>query len=341
MPIGTVSTDAVQEAVCTDQAMRQECDPRTAGIGARPTAEFDPLPAHDDGLFKSEAGRKAFSFRHELSGHPLFDLPSLIQLADRLEKQDAVYWSTGNIGTSDRWEAGTEGRRPLMATLENIDRNNSLVMLKSVVHDPIFGPVLRHTLERIIELSGPALQDDLIGVRATILIASPHRITAYHIDAVLNFLMQISGKKQFRVYDPTDSTLLTSDDLERYFAGDANGAVFRAERLNDAAVFAMDAGVGVHVPPMAPHWAETGDDISVAISFNYDLHSIERAARIHKVNRRLRQLGLRPQPPGAGGAADRAKLALYDAYAAGGRLWNKGPSEADGSIWYPPRSYHH
>ena len=341
MPIGAVSTDAVQEAVCTDQAMRQESEPRPAGIDAHPTAEFDPLSAFDDDMFKSEAGRKAFSFRHELSGHPLFDLPSLIRLADRLEKQDAVYWSTGNIGTSDRWEAGTEGRRPLMTTLENLDRNNSLVMLKSVVHDPIFGPVLRHTLERITDLSGPALQDDLIGVRATILIASPHRVTAYHIDAVLNFLMQISGKKLFRVYDPTDRTLLTSEELERYFAGDANGAVFREERLKDAAVFAMDAGVGVHVPPMAPHWAETGDDISVAVSFNYDLHSIERAARIHKVNRRLRQLGLRPHPPGAGSAADRAKLALYDAYAAGGRLWSKRPSGTDGSIWYPSRSYHH
>jgi len=318
--------------------MRQEFDLKTAGIDVHPAAAFDPLPAHDDSLFKSEAGRKAFSFRHGLSGHPLFDLPSLIQLADRLAKQNAVYWSTGNIGTSDRWEAGTEGRRPLMTTLENIDRNNSLVMLKSVVHDPVFGPVIRHTLERIIDLSGPALQDDLIGVRATILLASPHRITAYHIDAVLNYLMQISGKKQFRVYDPTDRTLLTSEELERYFAGDANGAVFREERLNDAAVFAMDAGVGVHVPPMAPHWAETGDDISVAVSFNYDLHSIERAARIHKVNRRLRQLGLRPQPPGAGRAADRTKLALYGAYAAGGRLWNKGSSGVDGSIWYPPRS---
>jgi hypothetical protein len=337
VPIDAVSTVAAQEAECTDQVMGQETDPKTAGIDDPPTGEFEPLPAYDDGMFKNDAGRKAFLFRHGLSGHPLFDLPSLIQLADRLAKHDAVYWSTGAVGASDRWEAGTEGRRPLMATLENIDRNNSLVMLKSVVHDPIFGPVIRQTLERIIDLTGgPALHDDLIGVRATILIASPHRITAYHIDAVLNFLVQISGKKLFRVYDGSDRTLLTSEELERYFAGDANGAVFRAERLADAAAFALDAGLGAHVPPMWPHWAENGDDISVAVSFNYDLHSIERVARIHKVNRRLRQLGLRPQPPGAGRTVDRAKLALYGAYAAGLRPWNKAPSEADGSVWQPP-----
>jgi len=314
--------------------MALETDPKAARIDDHSTKTVDPLSRNGD-MFASGTGRNSFLFRHSLSDHPLFDLPNLTLLAERLARHDAVYWSAGPIGVSDRWETGTEGRPPLMTALEDIHHGNALVMLRSVVHDPIFAPVIRHTLERIIDLTGPTLRDDLIGARATILIASPHRITAYHIDSDLNFLMQISGKKLFRVYDRTDGTLITNEELERYFGGDANGAVYRKERLNDADAYFLDAGLGVHVPPMSPHWAQNGDDVSIAVSFNFDLHSIERVARIHKVNRRLRNLGWRPRPPGAGRVADRAKLALSRLYPAK-RRWNKGPEGPDGSAWQPP-----
>ena len=316
--------------------MRQETDPNAARIDDPSMRLFDPLPGQG-GLFFSSTGRHAFPFRHCLSDHPLFDLPHLSVLAERLAKHDAVYWSACPVGVSDRWEAGTKDRPPLMATIEDIRHGSSLVMLKSVVHDAIFGPVIRHTLERIIALAGPPLQDDVVGARATILIASPRRITAYHIDSDLNFLMQVSGKKLFRVYDRSDGSLITDEELERYFGGDANGAVYREARSNDATVFALDAGNGVHVPPMSPHWAQNGDDVSIAVSFNFDLRSIERVARIHKVNRRLRHLGWRPLAPGASRVADRTKLALYRLYAAQG-WWGRRPVGSDGSAWQPPRS---
>lgn len=293
------------------------------------------LPEDVDGVFPSRFGRKTFMFRHGLADHPLFELSSIVRLAERLEKHDAVFWSNGAVGVSDRWEAGTEGRQPLMATLENIANNNSLVMVRSVVHDQTFGPLMRATLERILDLIGPAIQDDVIGARATLLVASPHRMTAYHIDADLNFLMQIAGKKRFRVHDHTDSTLITTEELERYFSGDANGALYQEDRLGKASLFTLDAGDGVHVPSLSPHWAENGDDVSIAVSFNYDLHSVDRTGRIHKVNRRLRSLGLHPRPPGANRTVDRAKLALYGAYALGDGLLHPGAHTADETLWQP------
>jgi hypothetical protein len=297
------------------------------------SAQDHPLRLDGERLFETCFNRRTFGFRHELSDDPRFGLSSLIRLAERLSKRDAVYWSNGAVGVSDRWETGTERRQPLMDTLENIARNDSLVMLRSIVHDPELGPVVRHCLSVITGRVGPALRDDATGARATVLIASPHRITAYHIDSDVNFLMQVAGKKQFHVYDHSDPTLITAEELERYFSGDANGARYKPERLSDAVTYELDAGLGAHVPCMAPHWAKNGDDISIAVSFNFDLRSIERTARLHKVNRRLRRLGMLPKPPGTGVVADQTKLALYRMYDAAHRMLAPVRAANDGEAW--------
>ena len=99
--------------------------------------------------------RSTFMFRHGLSGHPLLQLPSLIDLADRLEKYDGCYWSNGSANVTDRWEKGADRRQSLRKTLENIEENNSLVILKYVVHDPIVGPAFsRPSATIVIRLAG-------------------------------------------------------------------------------------------------------------------------------------------------------------------------------------------
>src|ERR1700722_4920656 len=86
-----------------------------------------------EGQFPQRSNRSSFLFRHGLSGHPLLQLPSLIALADRLEKHNGCYWSNGSVDITDRWEKGTERRQSLRTTLENIADNDSLVILKFVV----------------------------------------------------------------------------------------------------------------------------------------------------------------------------------------------------------------
>jgi len=59
--------------------------------------------------------------------------------------------------------------------------------------------VLQSCLSEAVELSGEQLRDDVILGNATILIASPNRVTPYHIDWDCNFLMQIAGDKKLHV----------------------------------------------------------------------------------------------------------------------------------------------
>jgi len=49
-----------------------------------------------------------------------------------------------------------------------------------------------------------------------VIINSPNRVTPFHFDAEINFLVQVAGSKQAWVYDPLDRSVVTEQDIERY-----------------------------------------------------------------------------------------------------------------------------
>ncbi len=263
-----------------------------------------------DGRFAAGYNRVTFPFDHGLADQPLFTLASLTNLARRRPASaEFAYWSSGPVGVEDRWEKSAP-RQSLHETLSNIAVNDSLVMLKHVEQDVVLGPLLQHLLATAARLCGRRMSDDVITGRATFLIASPRRVTAYHIDADTNFLLQIAGDKSFTVFDHANREVITHEELERYHGGDFNGAIFKPALQPQARIYDLQPGCGAHVPSTSPHWARNGDSVSIALSLNYDLRSMARSAQIYRVNRRLRRLGLHPAPPGGSRWRDALKLTV-------------------------------
>lgn len=266
------------------------------------------------GQFTRHYNRSSFMFEHGLAGNPLFDLPSLIALSHRLPVgPDFAYWSNGAVAIDDRWEAGARADRSLSETLENIGHNNSLVILKHVEQDALFAPLLRDFLVRVVDLAGPRMRDDVIVGEVLILVSSPDRLTAYHIDAEVNYLIQITGDKIAHVFPPNDPTIVTDVEMERFHAGDFNGAAYRVASQTRATSYDLKSGRGLHIPTHAPHWVQNGTNISVALSVNYELRSVLRQAKLLGVNRWLRRLRLAPRRPGTSALGDRFKLSLAHA----------------------------
>jgi hypothetical protein len=278
---------------------------------APPNRGVDALDGFDV-RFSGLYNRESFLFAHGLNKNPLFELPSLAALAQRRAAiSEFAYWSNGPVDVSDRWEKGSAARYSLPETIANIANNNSLVMLRRLDQDDIFGPFIRTILERVVDMAGPQMRDDLIIGRGTILIASPHRLTAYHIDSDINFLFQVAGDKQISVFDQTNKAVISDQELERYYVGDQNGAQFEDRKQAYAKTYDFRAGCGVHIPCMAPHWAKNGDKVSIALSLNFDLKSIARLSRVYQVNHALRRLGAKPVPPGTSAWRDRVKLGAH------------------------------
>ena len=72
-------------------------------------------------------------------------------------------------------------------------------------------------------------------------------------------------------------------------------------------------------------------------SASYELRSVDRMTRIHRFNRRLRRLGLKPTPPGVSGWGDQLKVAAATALS-GLRLIRGRPDPAPRpyNVWTPP-----
>ena len=300
-------------------------------MSANPPTLTDP-----EGLFRQHYNRKTFCFPHGLSGNPLFELESLIELSGRMPDHRDTYWSNGKVAVGNGWEAGTGGRMSLQDTIANIAENDSIVILKHTEQDPVYAPVLQDFLGRVVSLAGEQMRADVTVGEALILISSPNRVTPYHMDGETNFLIQVRGDKWFYVFDHEDRDLVTAEERERYFAGDISAIPYRKERQADAVAYDLKAGYGVHVPLCAPHWVQNRDNVSVAISITYELRSVERLTRIHRINRRLRRLGITPTPPGGSVLSDQLKLAASRTLAGLRSIRGSNETPRAYNAWSPP-----
>ncbi len=287
-------------------------DSRAAARDGDPPVLTDP-----DGQFPRNYNRRHFLFPHGLKDHPLFELPNLIELAKRPLHVEA-YWSNGKVNANDPWGINRNARLSLIDTIANIGDNNSLVILKQVAQDPVYGPLLQEFLARVVALSGEQMRQEVVAGETTILISSPNRLTSYHMDDDCNFLMQVAGNKTLWVYDHTDPTLVSHEEREQYHRGNHNSIVYKESRQCEATAYELHAGYGVHIPVFAPHWVRNHDNISVALSVNYQLRPMLSEKRIYQVNSLLRKLGVAPAPPRNSPWRDRLKLTagngLYGAY---------------------------
>ena len=301
---------------------------RRAGV-PKPQA----LLPESSGLFAATYNHRPMLFPHGLTGHELFELPALLALARRTTNHRDTYWSNGKPLVNDRWERNSEGRLSLEDSITGIATNNSMVILKHAEQDLVYGPLLQAVLSRVVNLVGDVLRRDIVVGEVLILLSSPDRLTPYHMDAEVNYLVQVTGSKTVRVYDQTDQLLVTHEERERYFAGDHNSAAFRPGKRDEAAVFELQAGQGLHIPVFAPHWVQTHSNVSVALSVNYELRSVKRLERIYHINRLLRRAKLSPAAPGTTRVGDAAKLLVASAVAGASQLRHRREPAPPG--WVP------
>lgn len=305
---------------------------RVLASGAADRDGDPPVLTDPDGQFARNFNRCHFLFSHGLKDHPLFELQSFVELARRPFHHEA-YWSNGKVNVNDPWGINRDARLSLTDTIANIGDNNSLVVLKHVEQDPVYAPVLQDFLERVIEFSGEQMRRDVVVGEVLILIASPNRLTSYHMDAECNFLVQVAGSKTLWVYDHTDRTLVSHEEREPYHMGNHDSIVYQESRQCETAAYELHAGHGVHIPVFAPHWVRNHNNISVALSVNYELRPVLIRQRIYRVNSLLRKLGVAPIAPGISPWRDRLKLAAAKGLYAAHRLIRRKRTYP---VWTPP-----
>ncbi len=263
--------------------------------------------------FRQNFQINSFLFGHNLVGHPLFELPRLTTLAETLLKQEGpstLRWKNSDAPVDAKWDqkAPSEQIANVSDAIQNLDKSGSWVVLYRVQNDPEYKAILEQALDEMEEMIGRPLRSELTWKDAYIFMGSPHAVTPYHIDHESTCLMQVRGNRTAYLWDQKDRSILTEQEIEQYYLGDIGAATFSDQQLEKAYTYKMDAGTGVHHPSLAPHSYKNGDTYSVAIGIHFCLKDIDRKARAYQMNAFLRQMGMKPTPPGRSPWRDRVKI---------------------------------
>jgi hypothetical protein len=275
-----------------------------------------PLLVIDDAAFHADFGSRPFRIGHNLCEHPLFKLPRLIELAGALPEEKVEY-NAGDIPVNLAPEKTPRTGLPIAETIRRIEECRSWMVLKNVELDDAYRRVLDACLDEV--LARKARVSEGVGHReAFIFISSPGAVTPYHMDPELNFLLQVHGTKEMHIFPGGDRSLLSEEELERFYSGAHRNLVFRDEYEQKATTFALAPGDGVHVPITYPHWVKVGkDSYSISFSITFQTRAAERRAALYSINHVLRQKGSPPTPVGQSPWRD---AYLYTKFRLGRRL---------------------
>jgi hypothetical protein len=92
----------------------------------------------DARAFRESFNRQAFVIRHNLSRHPLFELPRLIELS-KLLPEDHVAYSAGDVSVAEGLYNGPRNGLSIEETIRRIEDCRSWMVLKFVQTDPEYG----------------------------------------------------------------------------------------------------------------------------------------------------------------------------------------------------------
>jgi hypothetical protein len=262
----------------------------------------------DPAEFAVNFNRASFELGHSLSSEPLFQLPALMDLAERMLKTRPLdlHYDMGNIRIDQRWDEAPEKPFSPKEALGRIENCGAWFIFKATQLDPEYKVFLDRGLGYIKDLVGERINSQILVEDALVFVTSPKRISSYHIDRECNFLLQIRGTKTIHIFDRENREVLPEVEIERFWAVDHNAAIYKPHLQDHAKSYKMRPGMGVHIPVNCPHWLENDDNVSVSLSLNFQFKDSMRA-NSYRANYILRKLGLNPTPPGKSAWLDALK----------------------------------
>lgn len=271
---------------------------------------LDRIIKTDAQNFREKFNRSPFIFSHNLTGHPLFEVPRLVELSNSLlskGKKENVLCMLSDSSAQQKW-GDLPQKEQVVEAIADIEESGTLIFLKGVHLDLEYKALLDKCLGEFEELTSVPLGAEITWSMATIIISSPRSFTPYHIDHESNFLFQIQGEKEVYLFDPDDRSVLTEQEIEEYYTGNFQSAIYKEENQNKANIYNLIPGKGVHQPPRSPHWVKNGNNVSISLSINFCMQSIDWQAKVYQINHYLRKLGLEPTPPGRSSLQDSLKV---------------------------------
>ena len=251
--------------------------------------EFDVRRSYD---------REPFTFSHTLSGLDLFQLDSIMKLAERHHPYD--YFVAGSAAAPDTpfYEVPHKRCHPGTA-LDNIYSGAYRVILKRPEkYDSRYCDLRDALFVQIQALRGWPDHERFVRLDSAIVVTSAGAITPLHFDPEVLFFFQIAGTKDYHLFSPAT---VSEPELERLYVRDVvdiGQVSFDPRAHAHEYVFRLRPGSGVHQPQNAPHWIATQEAVSISYAISIETEASRALGRTRGFNYMQRRLGLHPGPPG-------------------------------------------
>lgn len=282
----------------------------------------------DQGRLRNLFDREPFPIGHRLCGHPLLQLPRLIELA-RVLPEDSVEYNSGSLGKNQDPEKTPRTGLSVEETLRQIESCQSWMVLKYIENVGEYRELLDGCLNQVEkELGMPEL--GMRRRRAFVFVSSPGAVTPYHVDFEHNFLLQLRGTKYMTVWNGEDRVVMSELERERMATGGHRNLPYDDSFASRGSTFELRPGMGLHVPLSSPHCVKVGDEVSISLSITFLSAAGERLRTLHGANAYLRRHGIVPREVGANRLGDSVKFGMARV---GGKLqqaWSKlrpGPGQ--------------
>lgn len=262
----------------------------------------------DEQVFSDKFNRTPFKIGHHLSSNTLFSLESLVELSQSLPN-DRVEYNAGDLPVTQDPNRTPQNGLSVLETIERIENCKSWMVLKNVEQNPRYKQLLEECLNEVSPYAELASKG-MTHKQGFIFISSPGSVTPFHIDPENNFLLQIRGTKKVWMFGQNDRHVLSEQQIEDFFAGAHRNLEFKEEFRSRGQSFDLNPGEGLHFPVVAPHYVENGPQVSISFSITFQTEDSSDRQSLHRFNRTLRKLGMRPSNVGSNPDSDTRKLAI-------------------------------
>lgn len=250
--------------------------------------------------------------RHNIAGHPLLQLDSLVALARALPENQMEY-NSGDLPVGQSPEATPKNGLSIEQTIQSIQDNGSWMVLKNVQTMPAYQALLANCIK---DLSGVIQQKTGKTYRQEgfIFISSPGSVTPFHMDPEHNILLQISGEKTMHVFPADAQNIVSAEQHEAWHENGHRNLPWQDSFDALGTPYTLNPGESIHVPVKAPHWVQNGNDVSISFSITWRSGQSMAEADLHRMNALLRRNGFTPSSStGKHRARDKAKALAFRA----------------------------
>jgi hypothetical protein len=265
----------------------------------------------DPAVFRTSFDRTPFGLTHNLSELKIFQMDSLLGLADAYGDRQADYYVTTSAPSAGTVFFSVPAKE--YTAREALDRLHSdkvrLLLKRPENYHPGFKALLDRLFQQVMELRGGLGAERIVRLESGVFITSAATTTPFHFDPEIAFFAQIEGEKNYHLFPPAT---LSEIELEKFYLQGAVsiGQVDLARRNPQLErVFALSPGKGLHQPQDSPHWVQTGDSRSISYSFVYETDVSRARGRTRACNYYARKFGLQPAPLGVHPSLDALKAA--------------------------------